>query len=109
MDDQIPCLDREVRNACIRKIVAVFPDVCVRYVMTIMAKLGCGADADAIVNHLVDQEEAGTPYQRAGAATDHKRKRTADEDDAEEEDRAKRTYLHPNRARTPGRHYVEQM
>ncbi|KND89942.1 E3 ubiquitin-protein ligase [Tolypocladium ophioglossoides CBS 100239] len=110
MDDEVFCVDREVRNACIRKIVAVFPDVCVQYVMTIMEKLGCGADADTIINHLVDQEEAGKPYQRVGAAKDLKRKRTADDDDAEEEDRAKRTYLHPGRApRALGSHHVEQI
>ncbi|POR31761.1 E3 ubiquitin-protein ligase [Tolypocladium paradoxum] len=110
MDDEVVSVDREVRNACIRKILAVLPDVCVRYVMTIMGKLGCGADADTIINHLVDQEEAGKPYQRASAVNDLKRKRTADDDDAEEEDRAKRTYLHPGRPRHPlGRHHVEKV
>lgn len=89
----------DANDALVQKVHEVFPDICPIYLDRVTAVYGY--NANSIISFIMDQEEAGRPYQREPQKKPRKRKRDAERELEAEVTRIKRKYTNPERLLQP--------
>ncbi|KJZ80008.1 hypothetical protein HIM_00722 [Hirsutella minnesotensis 3608] len=105
--EEIPEPDAELTAACRCIVLNVFPKVCHQHVDSLALEFNY--DADAVINHMVDQEESGIAYPRL-KTVDNKRKRSEDDDQSRILERARRRINDAaDRSREPSKCQIDVM
>ena len=99
-DSDIEEIHQFTRELCAQEVTALFPDICLQSLACIAEPLGF--NHQAVINHIIDLQDAGKTYPKRKPASHvlGKRKRDASEQDddlAETVLKAKRLYVHKNR------------
>ncbi|KAF5678803.1 hypothetical protein FHETE_1044 [Fusarium heterosporum] len=87
-----------LQDGCIQEVTKLFPEICLDYLQSIAEPLGF--DPERVIDYVLDLEESGQAYTKRSKQTTGKRKREADGQDDEPEDKvlqARRKYINPHR------------